>query len=126
MQWFLDLKISRRRSIELWFSVVVCLVIGGLSISGIRSVATANDQVQARVTMPLADLAVIGQLQERRRINVRDVIMATTPEQTKRYQDRCTAIEHQVDSLSAVFKATLVTGARSRVCCRRTDAPGLG
>lgn len=109
MQWFLDLKISKKLLIGFGLSVVMALVVGGLGISGIRSVSAADDLVDSRVTVPLADLAEVSQLQQRLRINVRDIIIATTAEQSKTYHDRFTAIEHQVDSLSAVFKATILT-----------------
>jgi len=111
MQWFLDLRISRKLILAFTMSLGVTLLIGVLGVGGIRAVSAADDRIDATVTKPLGDLAEINTLQQRLRINVRDILLSETPQDAATYRERIATISRSIDSLSTAFKATIVTAS---------------
>ena len=111
MQWFLDLSISRKLLGSFLVLATVAVATGLLGVRGIKAVSAADDLVESKVTQPMNDLASLAKLQQRSRINVRDLLLPGTPEDDSRFKANHEAIAKEMDSLNAVFKATLITPA---------------
>lgn len=66
--------------------------------------------MQTNMTNPLATLAEKSKLLQRERINLRDMVLATSKEEQAVYMERLRDIRHNMDSLNTDFSLTIRSG----------------
>ncbi len=122
MQWFLDLKISRKLLIAFGMSVAMTLVVGLLGVRGINQTAAADDLVESKVTVPMNQLADLAKMAQRIRINNRDILLAQTPAEVAKFNENIATINREMDSISTLVKASIVTPAAQALFAKYQEA----
>lgn len=106
MKWFMDLKISVKL---LGGFVTVSLIAGLIGMFGVSrvhriQVADQNMFVQTRAVELIGSLSTNFQ---RLRSNVRDLILADSPQEINKYQQRVSEFQNRITEISTAYEKTL-------------------
>jgi len=94
--------------------VVTVVVAAGFSVWQVQTAIEREDEMYQGVVVPLSTLAELNRKFQRERINLRDMVLADTPERTRYFADRVTAIAAEIDSLQGAFEARIISAEMQR------------
>lgn len=109
MNSFMNLKIGTKLLVGF---IIVALIAGALGGFGIYNLNTLNEKDQymhRQMTVPLGEMVIIAESFQRARGNLKDVILAKTPEEVADYMQRFTERYADIDENIALFETTLIT-----------------
>ena len=91
MRWFYDLSIRTKLVGSFVMVAIIAAGIGGVGIINIKKIDKADTNLYEHYTVPLTDLNNMTQYYQRMRVNMRDMLLASTPsaldEKAKRMND---------------------------------------
>jgi len=109
MNWFLNMKIGAKLILGFILVAILAGTIGGVGIINIQKIDKADTELYEKITVPLGELVTIVGAYQRMRGNVRDVILANTPEEIVDYENRIKERNDEVATTLDSFETTLFT-----------------
>ena len=100
-----NLPISKKLFYTFLFLTLLACISGICGVYSIQLIDKGYSEMEENVTEPMAILAEKSKLIQRERINLRDMILANTPEEQLIYRNRLNTIRNQMDSLSSAFSS---------------------
>ncbi len=109
MQWFYKMKLKAKLLTGFVMVAAVAAIIGGVGIYNINKIKNADNKLYEKVTVPLGDIGDVSISFQRMRVNARDIITASSDEETKKFAGRIKELRAQIDESSAKFEKTILT-----------------
>jgi methyl-accepting chemotaxis protein len=109
MQWYYNLKISTKLLSGFITVALIAGVIGWIGVSNIHKIEEADTKLYEKITVPIGQLQDLSVSFQRMRVNLRDLITATTPEEVQKYAERIKELRGEIDKSAAEFEKTILT-----------------
>jgi len=109
MQWFNNLKLGTKLMTGFISVAIIAAVIGYFGIKELKNIEAADTQLYGKITVPIAQLQDLSTSFQRMRVNVRDMIAATSAEDQKEKAQRITDLRGQIDKAAGEFEKTILT-----------------
>lgn len=109
MKWFYNLKIRAKLLISFAVVAAIAGVVGVVGVVNIRQIERADTLLYQENTVPISQLGEIGVLFQRYRINVRDYVLAETPEAARKAAATCRTISEKIGKLASSYEKTIST-----------------
>jgi methyl-accepting chemotaxis protein len=84
-------------------------VVGVLGIYYIKQIDTADTHLFENQTVPIGQIAEAGVAFQRTRVNLRDLLLAETPEESQKYVDTIKELDTQIITVSAEYEKLIVS-----------------
>lgn len=109
MKWYSNLKIGTKLIIGFIIVAMIAAVIGVVGTINIKTIDDADTELYETMTVPLGELVTIVESYQRMRGNVKDLVLATTPEEILDLEERINTRNQEFDKNLSSFKTTLIT-----------------
>ena len=109
MNAFNNLKTSVKLIGGFLIIAVITAVVGVLGIYYLRQIDAADTQLYQNNTVPISQLADMATFFQRTRVNLRDMLLAKTPEETQTYADTIRQLSTEIDKISAEYKTLIIS-----------------
>jgi methyl-accepting chemotaxis protein len=106
--WFYNLKIAAKLLICFFLMALVAGGIGYVGIREISRVAEADERLIGQLAIPLTQLADLNRSFLNIRCNVRDLMLARSPEEAQKYQDALKQLEKDISGYQSEYEASLI------------------
>ncbi len=115
MNWFYNMKISKKLLLSFCIVAVIAGFIGYEGISSIRALDAADTKLFEKATVPMGQLQKISVAFQRVRVNMRDAFITNDPDVLDKKEKRVEEMLSIVEEQSKLFETTLLTeeGRRS-------------
>ncbi len=113
MQWFADLRISRKLLSGFGLVALLAALVGGVGSTQLKKLAKADHSLFADMLLPLAQIGDIQATFRSVRLNVRDAALATDPAARSAALDKIATSTAHADSVIALYGTTLYNAADS-------------
>jgi len=107
MKGFYNLKISAKLLTGFIIVALIAGAVGGFGIYNLNVLKEKDQYMHHQMTVPLGEMVIIAEAFQRARGNLKDVLLATTPEAIADYEQRFTDRYKDVDEKVASFETTL-------------------
>lgn len=91
------------------FIAIITAVVGGIGIYELRQLDASSSQMYTNYTVPLSQLGDIAVAFQRIRVNLRDMMLAETPEISQQHMDTIAELSDTINERSAEYKALIVS-----------------
>jgi len=108
---FKSMKIRTKLIIGFISVAIIAGIIGAVGIKEIKTIDAADTKMYESVVVPLGQVQELATLFQRMRVNGRDVLLAETPEDVKKKQDRFLELSAKFDSIMPIYATTILTDA---------------
>ena len=88
---------------------VLTAVVGVLGIIYINQIDAADTRLYQNQTVPISQLQEMSVSFQRIRVNLRDIILAKTPQETQQYADTIEELSADIDKVEAEYEALILT-----------------
>ena len=88
---------------------VLTAIVGVLGIVYIDQIDAADTRLYQNQTVPIGQLQEMSVSFQRIRVNLRDILLAKTPEETQKYADTIKELTTDIDKVEAEYKALILT-----------------
>ncbi|MHB8056845.1 MAG: methyl-accepting chemotaxis protein [Desulfuromonadaceae bacterium] len=109
MNWYYNLKISVKLLSAFIVVALIAGVIGAIGVTKIKEIEVADTKMYELMTVPLHEIAVVSISFQRLRVNLRDLINATSVEDNERIQTRLNELRKSISEHSEKFEKSLFT-----------------
>ena len=109
MNWFYNLKISTKLLTSFTLVVLIAGMIGYVGIMNIRKIEALDTKMYQQMTVPISQLTGITTSFQRIRVNIRDLITASIPEDKQKYVDNIKGLNAEIDTNTDLYEKTLFT-----------------
>ncbi len=79
MNWFQNMKISKKLILGFGIVLAVAIAVGTVGVLNMQSIANNGQEMYEHMTMPIAELTQIATAFQRIRVNLREMILLTDP-----------------------------------------------
>ncbi|WKY45818.1 methyl-accepting chemotaxis protein [Eubacteriaceae bacterium ES2] len=107
MKWFYNFKIGTKLIISF---LIVAIIAGGIGVLGVINInrLNSNDQyMYNQMTVPLGEMVTIVESYQRMRGNVKDIILASTPDEIADYESKIDERNKEFNEALTSFQTTL-------------------
>jgi len=111
MQWFHNLRLRAKLIVGFSSVVAILLVVGVTSVVSIRALDRADTELYENMTLPLAQSGEAMTLLQRVRVNLREAVIAESPEAAAPFITKAEQFTPIVDSLLKQYEGSLTTEA---------------
>ena len=108
MKWFYNMKISTKLIVAFILVTIITGIIGFIGITDIRSLNKNDTELYENMTVPITQLGQISTSFQRMRVDMRDMIIAQTPEDIADYGNRIKERRAEIDQYAASFEKTMI------------------
>ncbi len=109
MKWFENMKVSVKLLGGFIAVALIGTLIGVIGVINLKKLEDSGDRLYTHVTIPISDLVTISTEFQMLRVNVRDLVQATTPEERKKLRDKLQANRDAMTKASESFQKTILT-----------------
>ncbi|ACH39947.1 methyl-accepting chemotaxis sensory transducer, class 34H [Citrifermentans bemidjiense Bem] len=109
MKWFYDLKLGTKLISGFISVAAIAAIIGYFGIREMHAVEESGTALYEKITVPITELQDISTSFQRIRVNLRDMILATTPEEAQDKVKRITELRTELDKSTGQFEKTVLT-----------------
>ena len=88
---------------------LITAVVGVLGIYYIKQIDAADTKLYENQTVPISQIADAATFFQRIRVNLRDMILAKTPEEAKTYADTIAQLDAELSKVSAEYEKLIVS-----------------
>lgn len=115
MKWFINLKIGRKLVLSFILIALICGAMGGYAIYNLKVIEKSDTELYNNMTVPLSEIGEISSDFQEIRVDIRDIILAQTPEEMQAEINSIEQNRDSVDKLAEVFGKTLVTDDEKKI-----------
>jgi len=109
MKWFNNLKIGVKLITGFIIVAIIAGVIGAVGVINLQKINDADDRLYKTMTAPLGEMILIVESYQRMRVNIKDILIATTDEEIADYEGRIVLRNQEFDTTIISFEKTLFT-----------------
>ena len=109
MNWFNNMTLKGKLLAGFITVAIIAGVIGGFGIYNLKKIEVADTMMYERIAVALGDMALVSTDFQRLRVNARDVIAATTPEERERFVVRIKELRESIGKTAEGVEKTLLT-----------------
>lgn len=109
MQWFNNLRIGTKLITGFITVALIAGIIGVIGIQKIHQIEDADTKLYEKITVPIGQLQDVSVAFQRLRVNVRDIILASSAEDTQKYARRIQELRGEIDKSANEFEKTILT-----------------
>ncbi|MDU0457283.1 MAG: MCP four helix bundle domain-containing protein [Geobacteraceae bacterium] len=109
MNWYYNLKISVKLLSAFIVVAAIAGVIGAIGVIKIKQIEKADTMLYEKATVPIGQLAEFSIAFQRIRVNLRDLISATTTEEKQKYAGRIADLRKTLDENAAEYEKTIMS-----------------
>jgi len=109
MKWLLNMRIGTKLLLSY---ILIALIAGAMGVFGIynmKALDASDTELYEHMTVPLSEMATISTEFQRSRVNVRDMILAQTPEEIQIYVEKIAERRATVSEVSESFEKKIVS-----------------
>jgi methyl-accepting chemotaxis protein len=109
MKWLLNMRIGAKLLLSY---ILIALIAGAMGVFGIynmKALDASDTMLYEHMTVPLAQIGQISTEFQRTRVNARDMINATTPEDIQANIDKINERRSNIDALATEFEKTILS-----------------
>jgi methyl-accepting chemotaxis protein len=88
---------------------VITAVVGGLGFYQMRQIDASSSQMYTNYTVPIGQLGDISVAFQRTRVNLRDMLLAKTPEESQKYANTINDLSVEIEGQSAEYEKLIVS-----------------
>ncbi len=88
---------------------LITAVVGGVGIYYLRQIDAADTKLYKNQTVPIGQMADITNAFQRTRVNLRDLLLAKTPEEAQGYVDTISQLSKDVNTYSAEYEKLIIS-----------------
>lgn len=107
MKWYLNLKVNVKLIIGFIIVAIIAGIIGIVGAVNIKTIDDADTRLYETMTVPLGEMVIIVESYQRMRGNVKDLLLATSPEQIADLEERIALRNDEFDLNLASYESTL-------------------
>ena len=107
MQWFDNLRISRKLTVGFGIVAVLTATVGFIGTTQIRKVQQADEKLYSDLTVPLSWIGEVSSSFRVTRLGVRDAILTDAPDKKAAAMAKSDAYKVRVDSLMQLYGSSL-------------------
>ncbi len=109
MKWFYDLKLGTKLICGFISVAVIAAIIGYFGIREMNKIEDADVTMYQKITVPITQLQDVSTAFQRMRVNMRDLIMATSPQDAQDKVKRITELREEIGKAAGEFEKTILT-----------------
>jgi methyl-accepting chemotaxis protein len=109
MKWYINLKVGVKLIIGFTLVAIIAGIIGIVGAVNIKTIDDADTALYETMTVPLGEMVLIVEAYQRLRGNVKDILLAETPEEIEDYESRIELRYEEFNTNLASYKTTLFT-----------------
>ncbi|WP_052090813.1 methyl-accepting chemotaxis protein [Desulfosporosinus sp. HMP52] len=109
MRWFNNLKILTNLIGGFLIVLIILAAVGFFGITSIEKVSQQSDKMYGKMLVPLNEMGEISTKFQRVRVNTRDIILATTPEEIKKNEDLINQYRKEIGALADQYEKEIVS-----------------
>ena len=87
---------------------LITALVGGMGIYYLRQIEAADTRLYVSYTVPLNELGEVATAFQRTRVNLRDLLLAKTPEEAQTYAATIKQLSAEIDKISATYQKTIL------------------
>ncbi|MDA8428766.1 MAG: methyl-accepting chemotaxis protein [Geobacteraceae bacterium] len=107
MQWFSNLKIGTKLISGFITVALIAGIIGTIGIQKIHVINVEDTKMYEKIVVPLGDIAEFSVAFQRIRVNLRDIISASSVEEKQKYAGRIADLRKTLDENATKFEKTI-------------------
>lgn len=107
MKWYLNLKVGVKLIIGFIIVAIIAGIIGVVGAVNIKTIDDADTELYETMTVPLGEMVIIVESYQRMRGNVKDLLLASTPEQISDLEERIELRNEEFNTNLLSYKSTL-------------------
>ncbi|MCX7748311.1 MAG: methyl-accepting chemotaxis protein [Clostridia bacterium] len=107
MKKFYNLKIGTKLLSGFIVVAIIAGIIGIVGIVNLKSLDDSDTELYQNITVPLSEVSTISTAFQRLRVNVRDMLLAETPEQVKDFSARTKERVQEIEKINSDLKNKL-------------------
>jgi len=108
MQWFNNLKIGTKLISGFVLVALIAGMIGFIGIQKIQQIERDDTRLYEKATVPIGDLAEFSIAFQRIRVNIRDIISATSMEEKQKYSGRIKELRKVFDENATAYEKNIM------------------
>ncbi|ACH39948.1 methyl-accepting chemotaxis sensory transducer, class 34H [Citrifermentans bemidjiense Bem] len=109
MKWFYDLKLGTKLISGFISVAAIAAIIGYFGIKEMHAVEESGTALYEKITVPITELQDISTAFQRVRVNLRDLLLATTPQDAQDKVKRIVELREEIRKASGQFEKTILT-----------------
>jgi len=109
MKWYLNLKVGIKLIIGFILVAIIAGIIGVVGVVNIKTIDDADTELYQKMTVPLGEMVTIAESYQRMRGNVKDLLLATTPEEITDLKGRIATRNEEFSTNLVSFQKSLIT-----------------
>jgi methyl-accepting chemotaxis protein len=109
MNWFNNMTLKGKLLTGFVLVAILAVVIGLIGIIELKKIDAGDMKLYEKVTVPIGQLQDISTDFQRIRVNVRDVILASSSEDIQKYAKRIQELRSNLDKSALEFEKTILT-----------------
>jgi methyl-accepting chemotaxis protein len=107
MVWFSNLRIASKLLISFLIMACIAGIIGYVGITQISSISDADTRLYKQMTVPLTHLADMNRAFLNIRVNVRDLMIARSEDESIKYHDNLLKLENDIAGYQSEYQKSL-------------------
>lgn len=104
-----NMKMRMKLTLSFLLIVIAMIFIGTLGIIKLRVLDHADTALYEMMTVPISQLADMGESFQRVRVNLRDLIIAKDKQERDKFTDTIKTLNETIDKISSSYEKTIVT-----------------
>ncbi len=104
-----NLKTSVKLIGSFMLIAIITAVVGSLGFYQMRQIDASSSQMYTNYTVPIGQLGDISVAFQRTRVNLRDMLLAKTPEESQKYANTINALSVEIQEQSAEYEKLIVS-----------------
>ncbi|HWR40625.1 MAG TPA: methyl-accepting chemotaxis protein [Patescibacteria group bacterium] len=109
MKWLDDMKISVKLLSSFILIALIAGIIGFVGVKSIQELDTSDTIMYEKMTVPIAQLSAISTAFQRMRVNLRDLILASSPAMTQDQLKRIEERRQEIEKTQVEFEKNIVS-----------------
>ena len=109
MNWYANLKMSRKLLLGFAIVLAIAVVIGGVGVLNIQSIAASDKTLYENMTVPMGEMAQVATSFQRVRVNLRDIILYNDPAKIADWEARIAERRQEINTQATLFEKTILS-----------------
>ncbi|MEI7816958.1 MAG: MCP four helix bundle domain-containing protein, partial [Desulfuromonadales bacterium] len=109
MSWYYNLKISVKLLSAFVIVAAIAGIIGVIGVIELKKIDAADTVLYEKITIPIGQLQDVSVCFQRMRVNLRDLVLATSPEEIQKFAKRIQELRGDIDKSGVEFEKTILT-----------------